>query len=173
MNKEDIINNLFSKQINEIDSKYRLNSKDIIRLASYITSDPFSETECCKWKGAISKSSHQSKYINFWFNKKKQALHRILYLNYKGELSKNKYLRFSCPNQCMKGICCNINHLELINKDEDTDIESNIELKNKQIKKVTKKTKKDDNESNNNGIDIKSYPNKSDNNIFIIVFDDE
>jgi hypothetical protein len=173
MNKEDIINNLFANQIKNIDSKYCLNSKDIIRFASYISSDPFSETECCKWKGAISKSSHQSKYINFWFNKKKQALHRILYLNYKGELPKNKYLRFSCPNQCMKGICCNINHLELINKEED--IDSDTELKNQQIKKVTKKTKKaiKESELENDGIDIKSFPNKLNKNIFVIVFDDE
>ena len=82
MNKEEIVNKLFKNQLKNVDHKYRLNTKDIIRLSSYINSDPFSETECCKWRGAISKSTHQSKYINFWFNKKKQALHRILYLNY-------------------------------------------------------------------------------------------
>jgi len=114
---EQIINKLFNNQLKNIDQKYCLNAKDIIRLASYIKTDPFSETECCKWRGAISKSSHNSKYINFWFNKKKQALHRILYLNYKGDLPKNKYLKFICTNQNMKGICCNINHIVTINDD--------------------------------------------------------
>ena len=121
MNKEEIVNKLFNNQLKNIDHKYRLNTKDIIRLASYINSDPFSETDCCKWRGAISKSTHQSKYINFWFNKKKQALHRILYLNYKGELLKNKYLKFTCLNPNMKGICCNINHIILINENEEID----------------------------------------------------
>jgi hypothetical protein len=125
MNREIIVNKLFSNQLKNVDNKYRLNPKDIIRLSSYLNTDPFSENECCKWKGAISKSSHDSKYINFWFNKKKQALHRILYLNYKGELPKNKYLKFTCPNSNMHGMCCNVNHIELIN--ENTDNKNNDE----------------------------------------------
>lgn len=133
MNKEEIVNKLFNNQLKNVDHKYRLNTKDIIRLSSYINSDPFSETDCCKWRGAISKSTHQSKYINFWFNKKKQALHRILYLNYKGELQKNKYLKFTCQNPNMRGICCNINHIILINENDDED--------NNEIKKETKDNK--------------------------------
>lgn len=120
MNKDEIINKLFSNQINNIEQKYKLNSKDIIRFASYINSDPFSETECCKWLGAVSKSTNQTNYINFWFNKKKQALHRLLYINYTGPLPKNRYLRFTCPNTDMKGICCNIKHIELINYNTET-----------------------------------------------------
>ena len=166
MNKQEIIDKLFANHLPEVKQQYRLNSKDIVRLASYISTDPFSETECCKWKGAISKSSHQSKYINFWFNKKKQALHRILYLNYKGELSKNKYLRFNCQNTNMRGICCNINHLELINKDNDIDIDTynnknETSKKNKKIKKINNKPLKNEVIYNNN-----------DSNIFVIVFDE-
>ena len=41
------------------------------------------------------------------------SLHRILYLNYIDDLNKNEYLKFNCPN---KGICCNINHFNKINK---------------------------------------------------------
>lgn len=132
MNKEEIVNKLFNNQLKNVDHKYRLNTKDIIRLSSYINSDPFSETECCKWRGAISKSTHQSKYINFWFNKKKQALHRILYLNYKGELHKNKYLKFTCPNPNMKGICCNINHIILINENDNDEENGNKMEKEKE-----------------------------------------
>jgi hypothetical protein len=182
MNKEEIVNKLFANQIDNIEPKYRLNAKDIVRLSSYISSDPFTETECCKWKGAISKSSHQSKYINFWFNKKKQALHRILYLNYKGELPKNKYLRFSCPNPNMRGVCCNINHLDLINKEEydsECENETNNELNpinnqtennvqneinnqlNQQIGKTSKSKNKNKNKSNS---DNQNNQNNQNNN---------
>ncbi len=164
INKTDIINKLFEKQLNDVEPKYRLNSKDIIRLSSYINSDPFDENICCKWLGAISKSTHNSKYINFWFNKKKQALHRILFLNYKGELPKNKYLRFNCPNQNMKGICCNINHYELINKEEyekelnqtniDQETSEQATSENNVISETNNENsfKKSDNNTNTNGI---------------------
>lgn len=160
MNKQEIIDTLFANHLPDVQQQYRLNSKDIVRLASYINSDPFSETECCKWNGAISKSSHQSKYINFWFNKKKQALHRILYLNYRGELSKNKYLRFKCNNSNMRGICCNINHLELINKDNDLDSDENNK-KQKKVKNI-----------NNKSLKNEIIYNTNDSNMFVIVFDD-
>ena len=191
MNKEDIVNKLFANQINNIDPKYRLNTKDIVRLSSYISSDPFSEHECCKWKGAISKSSHQSKYINFWFNKKKQALHRILYLNYVGELPKNKYLRFTCPNINMRGICCNINHLDLINKEDiDKDFDSterifksdNIQMYGSELDSIgnTSKPKKNKKTKNSSTTDIynkfqptiNSINNTYNSDIFVIVFED-
>lgn len=47
-------------------------------------------------------------YVNFYFNKKKVALHRLLYLNYVDELDSQEYLKFTCNNP---GKCCNINHL--------------------------------------------------------------
>jgi len=148
-NRDEIVNKLFANQIDNVDAKYRLNAKDIVRLSSYIGSDPFCNSECCRWKGAISKSSHQSKYINFWFNKKKQALHRILYLNYKGELPKNKYLRFSCPNANMRGICCNINHLDLINKDEDDNEQNNVNVPNQANNQTNNQTNNQKENSNN------------------------
>jgi hypothetical protein len=200
-NRDEIVNKLFAKQIDNVDPKYRLNAKDIIRLSSYIGSDPFSETECCKWKGAISKSSHQSKYINFWFNKKKQALHRILYLNYKGELSKNKYLRFNCSNASMRGVCCNINHLDIINtgdndnnnndnnNDNDNDNDNdNIQQKNienevqqtindnlnQQIGTTGKAKKSSKNTSKiaDKTTTIQTANNTYKNDIFVIVFED-
>jgi hypothetical protein len=193
MNKDEIVDKLFFYQLKDINPNYRLNSKDIVRLASYISSDPFSETKCCKWKGAISNSSNQSKYINFWFNKKKQALHRILYMNYIGELDSNKYLRFTCKNSNMKGICCNINHLDIINKNDtidstiDTTIDStvnttidttnniNLELENLQTNKT--KTSKNKSEKIKSNTDMKKMTINSSNNsydedIFVIVFDD-
>ena len=48
-------------------------------------------------------------YINFYFNKKKIALHRLLYINYVEDVSPNEYIKFLCDN---KGKCCNINHMK-------------------------------------------------------------
>jgi hypothetical protein len=165
MNKDEIINKLFANQLKEIDHKYYLNAKDIIRLSSYINSDPFSETKCCKWKGTISKSSHQSKYINFWFNKKKQALHRILYINYIGNLPTNKYLRFNCQNINMRGICCNINHLDLINENNNENDKNLTKIDINQQNNKTSKVK-------NSEFIINLVKNNNNNDIFVIVFED-
>ena len=153
ISQNNIVNKLFDNQLKNINQKYRLSEKDIIRLASYIDTDPFHESQCCLWKGSVSISSHQSKYINFWFNKKKQALHRILYINYKGELSNTKYLRFTCEDNKMRGICCNINHIDIINKIEEIDTDK----KEKQVEKLNI---------------VKAVNNLNKNN-FILVFDDD
>jgi hypothetical protein len=47
--------------------------------------------------------------LNFYFNQKKIALHRLLYLNYIGEILNTEYIKFSCIN---KGKCCNIHHMK-------------------------------------------------------------
>ena len=63
------------------------------------------------WSGYVTNDKNHTKgtYINFYFNKKKIALHRLLYLNYIGEISNKEYIRFTCDN---KGKCCNINHMK-------------------------------------------------------------
>ena len=149
MDIENIIANLHINQLDDIDSKYKLSYKDILRLASHMDGDPFSISECCKWKGAISISANNSKYINFWFKRKKYSLHRILYINYKNNLPANKYLRFSCQDYSMRGMCCNINHIDIIN--------NNISYNN-----------------NNNNISyhIDTVNNNNDHDIFVIIFND-
>ena len=90
-------------------------------------------SECCLWKGYITTINTESSkqdlepnndnlyaYINFFYNKKKFSLHRLLYINYIGELDKSEYIKFSCDN---KGKCCNINHFSKANQD-------NIVIKN-------------------------------------------
>lgn len=146
MNKQDIINILITKQLKNINYKYRLTIKDIIRIASNIDTNPF-DIECSLWKGAISISNHNSKYINFWFKKKKQTLHRLLYNNYIGELESTNYLKFTCEN---KGFCCNINHIDIINK------------QNNNIPKI-----------DITNIKIDTLFNNTNNDIFIIVFDED
>ena len=58
-------------------------------------------------------------------------MHRLLYLNYIGDVKKNEYLKYTCPN---KGKCCNINHIIKINSKktlelEDSSCKSSIEEK--------------------------------------------
>jgi hypothetical protein len=48
-------------------------------------------------------------------NRKKKALHRLLYCNFIGDLYDSEYLKFTCDN---KGKCCTLNHLKKIPNEE-------------------------------------------------------
>ena len=122
MNKEIIIKELRQKQI-DCNNEYKLGDSDLIRISKYIDDTIFGD-KCVIWQGFVT--DHKVKYINFYFNKKKLALHRILYNNFIGILDKNQYLEFTCPN---KGVCCCLKHVKIKNR--------NIKYKN--IKNLNKK----------------------------------
>ncbi len=107
----DFLKELLINQIKNIDSNKKLNYGDIKRISKFLTSSIFSENTCSIWNGYVTNEKNQSKgtYINFYYNKKKIALHRLLYINYIGEISNKEYIRFVCDN---KGKCCNINHMK-------------------------------------------------------------
>lgn len=109
--KNIFFNELLKKQINGIPSDKKLNYNDIKRISKFIKSSIFDINKCSIWEGYVTNGNNNFKgiYINFYFNKKKMALHRLLYINYMGILSDNEYLKFSCEN---KGRCCNINHMK-------------------------------------------------------------
>ena len=65
--------------------------------------------DCILWNGYIT--HNKIDYINFYFRGKKCALHRLLYVNFKGKLNDNDYLEYICPDKSNKGRCCNINHI--------------------------------------------------------------
>lgn len=111
---------LKSKQRMNIPENKKLKDSDFKRILKKIDSPLFGDN-CCLWKGYIT--DNKSKYINFYFNKTKIALHRLLYLNFIGNLHDNVYLGYKCNNN---GICCNINHLV-------------IKKNNKKKKKIKKK----------------------------------
>ena len=102
---------LLKRQNKNISSDKKLKYNDIKRISKFLSSSIFSEDKCSIWTGYITNEKNQSKgtYVNFYFNKKKIALHRLLYINYIGDVSNNEYIKFSCKN---KGRCCNINHME-------------------------------------------------------------
>ena len=109
--KNIFFNELLKKQLTGISSDKKLNYNDIKRISKFIKSSIFDKKKCSIWNGYITNENNNLKgtYINFYFNKKKIALHRLLYINYIGVLSDNEYLKFSCEN---KGKCCNINHMK-------------------------------------------------------------
>jgi hypothetical protein len=107
----DIIKELLTNQLKNVNISKRLNYNDIKRISKFLTSSIFDPDKCSLWTGYITNEKNQSKgtYINFYFNQKKIALHRLLYLNFIGDIINTEYLKFSCVN---KGKCCNIHHLK-------------------------------------------------------------
>jgi hypothetical protein len=90
----------------------RLSIKDLNRIYAK-SGDYLNCKECVLWKGYIT--SNKTEYINFYFNGRKIALHRLLYINFKGNLRDNDYLEYTCDN---KGRCSNINHIKKKNKNK-------------------------------------------------------
>jgi hypothetical protein len=91
--------------------KKRLRPNDLHRIVQQTEGSIFDENECCLWKGYVTnlKNKRKGTYVNFYFkDKKKVALHRLLYANFKGTVGKNDYIKYSCQN---KGKCCNVNHM--------------------------------------------------------------
>lgn len=111
----NIFQELIKKQRKNLNSDKKLSLSDLKRIASYLNSSIFTN-ECSFWNGyiTISKLSVKTEtaFVNFFFNGKKQALHRILYYNFIDDLNENEYLKFSCEN---KGKCCTIAHFTTIN----------------------------------------------------------
>jgi hypothetical protein len=145
MKNSDILNDLLIKQIKNVNYDKKLKFQDLKRLCKYITTSIFDENVCSIWNGYITNVNNIEKgiYINFYFNGKKVALHRLLYLNFVGELSEDEYLKFTCEN---KGKCCNIHHLKKfkynkkninLTKENDTTAITNIENMSKNNEKIT------------------------------------
>lgn len=116
------------KQLPNVSPSKRLRPNDIHRIVQHTDNSIFDEDECCLWTGYITnlKNKRKGTYINFYFrDKKKVALHRLLYANFKGVISNNDYIKYSCQN---KGKCCNINHMvifEYNSNDHDNDSNDN------------------------------------------------
>jgi hypothetical protein len=116
-NKNNLMSDLVSNQLKNIPSDKKLSYSDLIRICKYLDNSIF-EKKCTLWNGYVTSIKHDDKnvYINFYFNGKKYALHRLLYINFVGELADSEYIKFKCAN---KGRCCNINHIYKINKTDN------------------------------------------------------
>lgn len=115
-NSNNILTELIKFQLKIIQTDRKLSYNDLVRISKYLNQSIF-KNECSLWNGYITtiKNDDKNSYINFYFNGRKYALHRLLYLNYVGELLDSEYIKFNCPN---KGKCCNINHIYKNNKNE-------------------------------------------------------
>lgn len=101
---------MIDNQRSTIASNMRLSYNDIRRISKYIDNSLFDPNNCSIWTGYITNKnkSHKGQYINFYYNKKKTALHRLLFINFVNNLDEDEYVKFTCDN---KGQCCNVNHL--------------------------------------------------------------
>ena len=109
MDNNNLITELFNNQKKNLSYDKKLSYNDLKRISKYLTTSIFVD-KCSIWHGYISTSKNI--YINFYFNKKKHALHRLLYINYIDNLEDYEYIKYTCDN---KGICCNINHMYKVN----------------------------------------------------------
>jgi hypothetical protein len=104
-----LLNNMINLQRPNIRSDKLLLEKDLKRIINRTGGIINTTDECILWKGYIT--HNKIDYINFYFKGKKCALHRILYINFKGKLNDNDYLEFICIDKSNRGRCCNINHI--------------------------------------------------------------
>ena len=138
IDSNDLLKELISRQLKSIPQNKKLQYSDLKRVCKYINSSIFDENNCCLWKGYVTNANSLNKgtYINFYFRKKKAALHRLLFINFIGELNDDEYLKFNCEN---KGKCCNIAHLKKFKYNKSN--ETNKNSKKKSIKKKNKPLK--------------------------------
>jgi hypothetical protein len=109
INNNGILNELFINQLKNISHHKKLSYCDIQRISKFLKVSIFGNS-CSLWSGYITNDKNINKgvYINFYYNKKKIALHRLLYANYVGEINDKEYIKYNCVN---KGKCCNIHHM--------------------------------------------------------------
>ncbi len=116
-NNSFILVELIKNQLKNITSDKKLLYNDLKRISKYLNKSIF-ESDCSLWSGYVTviKNDDKNSYINFYFNSKKYALHRLLFINYIGDLSDSEYIKFKCSN---KGKCCNIHHFYKIAKNDN------------------------------------------------------
>ena len=152
-------NKLFIELVNrQIDTdQKKLDVKSLQRISRNIDKSIFG-SECVIWKGYITYIKGTDVfYINFFFNKKKHALHRLLYQNFIGKIEDNEYIKYSCDN---KGKCCNVNHFYKINQKKQQNVKDYEDSCKEKV--TTKKNNIESKEFN----DIQTV--KKDNKLIII-----
>ncbi len=104
MNKAVIISTLCERKRkdDELNVRDNMDYKSILRFSKFVNSVPFGEA-CCRFNGYCN-----SKSITFYFRRKKRTLHRLLYINFKGDIDNNEYIKYTCGGADK---CCNIDHL--------------------------------------------------------------
>lgn len=156
---DKIFKELVAKQKKDVPSSKKLQLSDVKRIAKRISGSIVDPNECSLWDGYITNANNAAKgtYVNFYFRKRKVALHRLLYINFIGHLDEDEYLKFTCEN---KGKCCNVYHMNkykynTVDGKEKPEEECNDDKVGKIIKNV----------KNPKNSKIKIYDSDSDNSI--------
>ena len=141
MSENDIIHEMVIKQLKNIPLAQKLLYDDIQRIGKFLKTSIFDNDHCSLWNGYITNENNKSKgtYINFYFNKKKISLHRIMYINFVENIEPTQYIKYICQN---KGKCCNVNHLQkyTYKKQNHLNLEEKIRIENeKKIKEEKEK----------------------------------
>jgi hypothetical protein len=124
--KSIILDEMTKNQVKNIDENKMLSYRDMTRIVKNINTSIFSPTSCCIWTGYVTNVwNHKSTFINFYFKKKKVALHRLLYNNFVGPISDTEYIKFSCNN---RGRCCNVLHFIKLSKDDIYEDKNNSDI---------------------------------------------
>jgi hypothetical protein len=123
INQTIIFQELIKNQKKTTEQSKRFSLSDIKRVSTYLNKSIFSD-ECSLWTGYVTEFKNNSHYINFYFNGKKQVLHRLLYYNFIGEITDDEYLKYSCPN---KGKCCTLKHIHKVVTNDN--ITSTVDMK--------------------------------------------
>lgn len=120
------------KNIKEIGNYGKLDFQDIKRLDTYIKGNIFVSEDCCIYTGETKK-----KYSTISYKGKKVSVLRLLYHNYIDDVLSDDILEYLCDNP---GICCNLNHFKIKDKNptinfeyEDFDSDPFIKEKEKTI----------------------------------------
>jgi len=138
ISKNILLNQLVNKQLNDIPTDLKLSYSDLKRICKYINTSIFNDDICSIWNGYITNNNiNKGKYINFYFMKKKVALHRLLYRNFVDNITSTEYIRFSCNN---KGICCNITHMQKYKYNMKNNKKKNKIKKDNQLNSLNKFT---------------------------------
>ena len=169
-NIDKIFKELVAKQKKDIPTNKKLQLSDIKRIARRISGSISDPNKCSIWSGYITNINNAAKgtYVNFYFRKKKVALHRLLYINFVGPLEDDEYLKFNCEN---KGKCCNVHHMNKFKYNtvefpkDKSDIDENITDSNDH-KKIINNSK---NKISNDTTSIGSKSSTSDD--LILTFD--
>ena len=141
-NIDEIFKELVARQNKNIPTNKRLQLRDIKRIARRVKGSIYDLNNCAIWDGYITNVNNAIKgtYVNFYFRKKKVALHRLLFINFNDDLSDDEYLTFNCDK---KGQCCNVYHMNKrkynVNNNE-TDEQNELTEQNGNLND-TKKTK--------------------------------
>lgn len=116
--KNKLLTELCVKQRKNTNEKYHLELNDLTRFLKYVNTSIFNTSECVIWEGYLTKcNNNKSCYVNYYLKGRKLALHRILYINFIGDLDDKQYLKYSCDNP---GKCCNIQHFTKVNPNEES-----------------------------------------------------